>query len=452
MTDAPSWTSTPDAASGTRSLFVSASWLAVLSLGVKGVGGVRDLVLAREWGASGEADAYVLAWSIPMLVTSVLASAVPLVLVPRLVRAREQGGPAEVRRVSSTAIRPLLVALSVAAVAVAMGAGALLRLLGPQLSHDAMEAGIAATRIFAPMAITAGVGLIAVSVLNAVHRFALAMLVPVLSSTVGIAAVLVLDPGDVRGLSLLVMVALAIEAVILVVAARPRGLRLRASTVDRPLVRAMSVQMAPLMVAAVVMAAIDIVNLGAASRVRSGGAAELASAPRAPRLMAVLAGTVGAVSLPRLASMSSAPDRLLGEVRRLEPRLLAVGVVCAALLALLARPLADALLNGSAVTDAFIRVIVDVQVLASMQSPRLPAHDLLWPCREHPGPQRSLAPLERRPAGAERARQRAPGAGTGRGRRRAVHDPRHRAVCLRSPPPAGSELRTAPVIESVDGS
>ena len=74
-----------------RGLWVNASVVSGLTALVKVAGAVKTIAIARFFGASGELDAYLLAFLIPSFLAEVLCGAIVPALVPRLVELLHRG-------------------------------------------------------------------------------------------------------------------------------------------------------------------------------------------------------------------------------------------------------------------------------------------------------------------------------------------------------------------------
>jgi putative peptidoglycan lipid II flippase len=117
---------------------------AVLTAGGALCGLARDQIVARLFGADGDTDAFLVAWTIPeFAATLLIEDAMALVLVPAFSLALAQGqdegqGGGQVRRLAAATFPRLLLALAVAAAALAAAAGPLVRALAPGLADTAL--------------------------------------------------------------------------------------------------------------------------------------------------------------------------------------------------------------------------------------------------------------------------------------------------------------------------
>lgn len=108
---------------------------AVTTLG-RLLGFVRDLVIARYFGAGVETDAFLIAWMVPETVSSLLLDgAMGFVLVPLF--ARELGKGVPMKDLLARTLPPVLAALSAVSAAVAVSASWIVPLIAPGLSASA---------------------------------------------------------------------------------------------------------------------------------------------------------------------------------------------------------------------------------------------------------------------------------------------------------------------------
>jgi putative peptidoglycan lipid II flippase len=358
---------------GNRSLLASTGLVAVLTVGVKAVGGLRDLVLARKLGASGVVDAYLLALATPTLVVNLLVGAIPVVLIPAISLARRSSAPHSVQRLSVSITWPVLGVLVAASTLLALGAHPLMAALAPSLDAEELNVGVTALRILAPLVAAAGMGLIATAILQERRHFALPSVVPVISS-VGALAVLLLAPRAelLTRLAWVTVVGVLVETVLLSARARRLGLNWFGQRIDWSLTTQLLRQMMPLIGGSAALAAVGFVDLAVAAHVGRGAVAEFTYGTRLVAvLLAVAGGSVGATALPHFSALAVARDRsaLHHEVRSVAKRLLVMSAAITLPLVVFSRPIADLFLSGSAVDAAALGRIAWVQAIAAVQLP-----------------------------------------------------------------------------------
>jgi putative peptidoglycan lipid II flippase len=136
------------------------------------LGFVRDLLLARYFGATGGTDAFLVAWTVPETAFPLVVEGVmSLLMVPLFSRALSAGGSLYTMDDVVRATLPRILALlAAAAAAVAAGAPWLVRLIAPGLAHP--ELAVACTRWTAVTVLAFGLAGYLSAALRAHHVFA----------------------------------------------------------------------------------------------------------------------------------------------------------------------------------------------------------------------------------------------------------------------------------------
>ncbi|MCU7822301.1 lipid II flippase MurJ [Kitasatospora sp. DSM 101779] len=148
---------------------------AVLSAAGSGLGLLRDLLLARYFGANQGTDAFLVAWTVPETAAPLLIEdAMAFLMVPAfslalVLREEHPHGPDPVRQLVRATLPRLLLALCTLTLAAAVGAGPLVGLLAPGLADPALA--VTCTRITALTVLPFGVVGYLCSMLRAHHRF-----------------------------------------------------------------------------------------------------------------------------------------------------------------------------------------------------------------------------------------------------------------------------------------
>ena len=141
---------------------------AALTIAGSVLGLLRDLLLARFFGATGDTDAFLVAWTVPETASPLLIEgAMTFLMVPIFVRAlADPGGLAAVVRGTLPRIAGLL---AVVAGAVALAAPLLVRLLAPGIDRPALAA--ESMRITAIAVLTFGLAGYVAAALRSAHVF-----------------------------------------------------------------------------------------------------------------------------------------------------------------------------------------------------------------------------------------------------------------------------------------
>ncbi|MFD4660933.1 lipid II flippase MurJ [Kitasatospora sp. NPDC058444] len=148
---------------------------AVLSAAGSGLGLLRDLLLARYFGANQGTDAFLVAWTVPETAAPLLIEdAMSFLMVPAfalalVLREENPDAPDPVRQLVRATLPWLLIALSGLALAAALGAPELVDLLAPGLTDPGLA--VTCTRITAITVLPFGVAGYLAAALRAHHHF-----------------------------------------------------------------------------------------------------------------------------------------------------------------------------------------------------------------------------------------------------------------------------------------
>ncbi|MET9252395.1 lipid II flippase MurJ [Streptomyces sp. NPDC003717] len=168
---------------------------AVLSVAGSVLGLARDQALARLFGAGGETDAFLVAWTVPeFAATLLIEDGLAFALVPMFSLAlarRAQGAPGDpVRALVGTTLPRLLPAFAAVGVLVVLTAPALVRLLAPGLPDQALA--VDCTRLTATSAVSFGLAGYCSAALRAHRRYLAPAAIYVAYNTAIITAMLLL--------------------------------------------------------------------------------------------------------------------------------------------------------------------------------------------------------------------------------------------------------------------
>ncbi|MFE4518108.1 lipid II flippase MurJ [Kitasatospora sp. NPDC056783] len=148
---------------------------AVLSAAGSGLGLLRDLLLARYFGANQGTDAFLVAWTVPETAAPLLIEdAMSFLMVPAfalalVLREEDPDAPDPVRQLVRATLPWLLMTLGCLALATALGAPQLVELLAPGLPDPSLA--VTCTRITAITVLPFGVAGYLAAALRAHHRF-----------------------------------------------------------------------------------------------------------------------------------------------------------------------------------------------------------------------------------------------------------------------------------------
>ncbi|TBW36409.1 murein biosynthesis integral membrane protein MurJ [Siculibacillus lacustris] len=331
------------------------------TLASRGLGFVRDTMIAAALGTGPVADAFFVAFRLPNLFRRLFAEgAFASGFVPLLVRARDEVGAAGARRFSGAALAVLLAVVIAVSLIAALAAPALVRLLAPGFVDDPAKFALTVdlTRICFPYLGCVSVVALLAGVLAAERRFLAAALAPVLLNLVFIAALIGLalagrapGPADGRVLAVAVVVAGVVQVVLLAIAVLAAG---STPNLRRPLFDDRLRRFGALAVPGLIAGGLTEINVVVATMIASaepGAVSWLYYADRLYQLpLGVIGIAIGQVLLPEIAVGLFDPDRARADAvlsRALEAAL-ALALPAAVALWVLAGPITVVLFQRGA--------------------------------------------------------------------------------------------------------
>lgn len=282
---------------------------------------VRELLIARAFGASAYTDAFFVAFRIPNLLRRLFAEgAFSQAFVPILAEYKNQKGEAASKGLIDAVATVLLWALLLTVLLGVLAAPLIVLFIATGLRSEpgAFNASITMTRIMFPyigfMAFVALAG----GILNTWRRFQVPAFTPVLLNLAFIAAALFVAPHmaqPVYGLALAVVVGGVLQVAIQIPALRKIGmlprvrLNLRAAYAE-PGVKRVLKQMGPAVFGVSVAQLSLIINTNIASHLESGSVSWLSYADRLMEFPTALLGVaLGTILLPSLSKANSTGDQ-----------------------------------------------------------------------------------------------------------------------------------------------
>lgn len=185
-----------DASLGTN-IVRAAGIILLMNLLSRFLGFVRDAVIAKEFGASGATDAYLVAYTLPYALQAVLGMAFVSVIVPIITTYLIKEDRAEAWRTTSILFNWTIIILIIITVVGMVFAPWLIKLLAPGFTGETYELTVSLTRIIFPSIIFMGAGMLITGVLNASSKFAIAAFAPAFANVIVILSVL-LFAGEYR--------------------------------------------------------------------------------------------------------------------------------------------------------------------------------------------------------------------------------------------------------------
>jgi putative peptidoglycan lipid II flippase len=362
------------AASTNRRIFAAAVVVGLMTVAVRAMGMLKELLVAWRFGRSDELEAFLLAFVVPSLAVSVIGGAFGPALIPTFVRVRDNRG---IEAARGLYVRVAL--WSVGLLAVATG----LMVVGAPLYVPRLASGFDPAKLFlttrlvyvmAPLVLFSGLSAVAGGILNANESFALPALSPVLPTLgAGLGAVL---SGGTRGayaMAVGLVAGYALEAVVLVSWLARSGLvlRLERTRLDSDSRFVLS-QYLPMVGASLLMVNTQVVDQAMAAMLPAGSVAALSYGNKimaVPLNVAVTA--LGTALVPYLSVLVAKREwsALKHTVAKYMRWSFVAALLPTAALAFGATPLVRLLFERGAFGPEDTRVVAGVQALASLQIP-----------------------------------------------------------------------------------
>lgn len=164
--------------------------VAILFLATKGLGFLRDPVVAAFYGASQQSDAFYVALGVASLGTSVLLGALVPSVIPVFVSRKLREGDRSAWGLLLGLAAWLVLGYTILAAAAFLGGHAVIRLFAPRLDPAAHDVAVWMLRVMLPLPLLSAVAAMLSSGLNCYDRFVMPAAVPLVGSVTVIALLL----------------------------------------------------------------------------------------------------------------------------------------------------------------------------------------------------------------------------------------------------------------------
>lgn len=209
-----------------RMIFQATLMIAFFNLLSRLLGLVREIVIARQFGATSATDAYLVALTIPLLFFAILSQALASVVVPVFTEYSARGEKRQAWRLSANLFNILFILLTGAALIGIVIAPVLVKLVAPGLPESTAGLAASLTRIMLPMLVFAGMATLFTGFLNANNIFGISAFSGAVNNGVIIASALTLGAVfGIKGLAWGTVGGMLASVVVQVPALRRTGFR-----------------------------------------------------------------------------------------------------------------------------------------------------------------------------------------------------------------------------------
>lgn len=357
-----------------KRIFLAALAVALSTVVVKAGTAIKDLAVAHSFGRSDTLDAFLFAFMLPAFALNLVVGAVSAALVPVLVETRQREGVAAGQQLLSS----VMLLTGAALVAVALLLALLARLYLPWLGHSFPLQKQLLTREFlyflAPWLVLSGLATFMACILNAIEKFAVPALVPILTPTAILLCIALWTRASSGfALALGTVAGSFLEAALLYYLVKKHQILgvLRWRGFD-PRVRAVLSQTGPMMAGCLLMGATPVVDQFMAAMLGSGNVSALSYGSKVPAaLLAIGATALSTATLPYFSRMAAENDwqGCRHTLKRYVALVFSAAVPVTLLLFVFSKPLVRVLFQRGAFTSMDTEVVGQVQRFYCLQIP-----------------------------------------------------------------------------------
>jgi len=335
---------------------------------------LKDAIVAYQFGTGDAMDAFLIALVLPQFAVTLVGASFSTALIPTYIQIREHEGWTAANRLMSNVIVIAALFLIALSLLMAVTAAHVLPLLARGFTPEKLLQSHSLYLILVCTLLLHGIGTIWGAVLNAVNRFALVAIVPIVTSVVTTIAVLTLARSyGAHVLAVGVVIGALIETSLMGWWLQREGV----SLIPRwegmtPAVRQVLGQYAPMVAGAFLMGGTTIVSQSMAAMLEPGSVSVLTYANKVPSLLLGIGATaVSTAFLPHFSHLVAVADwsGLRRAIETYSRLLFSVAIPVTAALAYFSEPLIAVMFQRGAFTDAETHLVAPVQIMYLLQVP-----------------------------------------------------------------------------------
>src|ERR1044071_3767269 len=267
-----------------KRIFTAALVVALATVVVKAGTTLKDLAVAHSFGRNDNLDAFLFAVMLPSFALNLIVGAITAALVPVLVETRQKEGIPAAQSLLSSMMLLTVSGLVVVALLLAICAPLYLPFLGHSFSPGKRLLTLEFLYLLAPWLVLNGLATLMACVLNAIEKFAVPALVPILTPSAILVCIAVwIRPGSGFALASGTAVGSFLEAALLYYLVKRHRILgpLRWQGFDRH-VRAVLSQTVPMMPGCLLMGATPVVDQVMAAMLGTGNVSALSYGSKVP--------------------------------------------------------------------------------------------------------------------------------------------------------------------------
>lgn len=362
-------------ASVNRQIFSAAFVVGIITIGVKMVAMLRELVIAWQFGTSDVVDAYLIALILPNFIIIVVVGAFNAAFIPAYIQVRENKGHVAAQKLFSSATLGGALLLVIVAIVVALAVPYLLPFLASSFNAEKLAMTQRLVYTLMPWVVFSAVMQIWSATLNAEERFVVVAATPVITSVFTLFMLIALSSAlGVYALVLGLVGGSLLEAVALGAVLRRGGMSVRPlwGGLDDDL-RRVTGQMLPLVASGIFINSNQIVDQAvAASLPGSGNVAALNFGIRLIMVLtAILSVALSTAVIPYFSKLVAARDWIhLRSTFRKTMLLSLVGTIPLTIgVVVFSTPIIQVFLQRGAFTSEDTQLVSRIQAFAALQIP-----------------------------------------------------------------------------------
>jgi putative peptidoglycan lipid II flippase len=345
-----------------------------LSVAVKIVSTLKEIMIAHQFGVGDSLDAFLIAYLLPSFAINVIAGSFNAALIPTYSQVKEQEGHDAAQRLFSSVMvcsGGLLIAFSML---LAIGSSYILPILGSGFSSEKLAFTRTLFLIVLPALPLSGMFVTWAAVLNAGERFALAAIAPVLTP---IAVILMVyawgETWGVYAFAVAMVVGAVLEASLVMGALKRRGI----SPIPRwhgmtPALKQVAQQYVPMVAAALMMCSTGLVDQSMAAMLGPGSVSVLNYGNKISAVVVTIgAMAVSTAVLPQFSRMVAAGlwINVRNTIKTYTRLILFITIPLSVIMILISQTLVSLLFQKGAFTASDTIQVASVQSLYLLQLP-----------------------------------------------------------------------------------
>ncbi len=361
-------------ATGNLRALTAVAMLGVATVLIKLAALAKDWLVARQFGAGDELDAFLIAFMIPSFGVAVLGHSFASAFIPSYLRVYELQSPAAARRLVGAVLTAGMVLLLIVCLLLALAAPLLLRVVASNFDEAKLALSCRLLYLLLSVLAVSGISSIVGAVLNAHERFVATAVAPVavpLGTLLGL--VLFEERYGIEALAWGTVAGFVLESLLLLAASARAGLLPRPSRPGwDPALRDVGRRYWPMVVGTLLLSASAVVDQSMAASLGSGNVSVLNYGGKLVALvLSIVAVSLSTVLLPRFSRLitSGRWNDLDRTIRGYAGLIVAGTVPIVVVLALAAAPMIRLLFERGAFTPETTAAVSRVQIYLSLQIP-----------------------------------------------------------------------------------